>query len=107
MDSEDRFYATLFMAYGAALLWCIKDIERKSKVVYFLALTFFAGGLARLISMAVVGLPNAFFITMTGLELFLSLVIAFMQSRISVAPIAQPAVPAPGPLRGSEVEPGR
>src|SRR5262245_42584669 len=41
MDSEDRFYATLFAAYGVALLWCIKDIERKSTVVYFLALSFF------------------------------------------------------------------
>ena len=56
MDGEDRFYATLFAAYGVALLWCVKDIERKSSVVYFLALTFFVGGLARLVSIAAVGL---------------------------------------------------
>lgn len=61
MDSEDRLYATLFAAYGVALLWCIKDIERKSTVVYFLALTFFIGGLARLVSMAAVGPPDTFF----------------------------------------------
>jgi hypothetical protein len=83
MDSEDRFYATLFLAYGAALLWCIKDIERKSRVVYFLALTFFIGGLARLVSMAAVGLPNTFFMAMTVLELLIPLAMAFMQSRIS------------------------
>jgi hypothetical protein len=83
MDSEDRFYATLFAAYGAALLWCIKDIERKSRVVYFLALTFFVGGLARLVSMVAVGLPNAFFMAMTVLELLIPLVMAFMQARIS------------------------
>jgi hypothetical protein len=65
MDSEDRFYATLFAAYGVAMLWCIKDIEQKSQVVYFLALTFLAGGFARLVSIAAVGLPNSFFITMT------------------------------------------
>lgn len=107
MDSEDRFYATLFMAYGAALLWCIKDIEQKSKVVYFLTLTFFLGGLARLVSMAVVGLPNAFFINMTVLELLLPLVIAFMQSRISVAANAQPAVPGSSqPLRRAAADPG-
>src|SRR6266545_639084 len=29
MDSEDRFYATLFAAYGVALLWCIGGIERR------------------------------------------------------------------------------
>jgi hypothetical protein len=83
MDSEDRFYATLFATYGAALLWCIKAIERKSMVAYFLALTFFVGGLARLVSMAAVGLPNAFFIAMTVLELLIPFFMAFMQSRIS------------------------
>jgi hypothetical protein len=83
MDSEDRFYATLFAAYGVALLWCIKDIERKSKVVYFLALTFFFGGLARLVSMAAVGLPNTFFRAMTVLELLIPFLMAFMQSRLS------------------------
>jgi len=60
MDSEDRFYATLFAAYGIALLWCIIDIERKSRVVYFLAATFFVGGLARLISVVAAGWPNTF-----------------------------------------------
>lgn len=82
MDSEDRFYATLFAAYGVALLWCIKDVERKSTVVYFLAATFFIGGLARLVSMAAVGLPNTFFIAMTVLELIIPFFMAFMQSRI-------------------------
>ena len=86
MDSEDRFYATLFAAYGVALLWSIKDIERKSMVVYFLALTFFVGGLARLVSMATVGLPNAFFVVMTALELLIPFFMAFMQSRIARAP---------------------
>ncbi len=83
MDSEDRFYATLFAAYGVALLWCIKDIERKSTVVYFLALTFFIGGLARLVSMAAVGPPDTFFIAMTVLELLIPFFMGFMQSRIS------------------------
>ena len=83
MDSEDRFYATLFAAYGVALLWCIKDIERKSMVVYFLVLTFFAGGLARLASMAAVGLPNPFFITMTVLELLIPLFMVFLQWSIT------------------------
>lgn len=86
MDSEDRFYATLFAAYGVALLWCIKDTEYKSKVVYFLALTFFIGGLARLVSIAAVGLPNTFFIAMTVLELLIPFFMVFAQSRISRKP---------------------
>ncbi len=86
MDSEDRFYATLFAAYGVALLWCIKDIENKSKIVYFLAITFFLGGLARLVSIAAVGLPNTFFIAMTVLELLIPFFMVFAQSRISRKP---------------------
>jgi Domain of unknown function (DUF4345) len=85
MDSEDRFYATLFAAYGVALLCCIKDIERKRTLVQFLALTFFIGGLARLASIAAVGLPNTFFIAMTVLELLIPPFIVFMQWRISTA----------------------
>ena len=83
MDSEDRFYATLFLAYGAALLWCIRDVERKAKVVYFLMLTLFVGGLARIVSMFTVGLPNTFFIAMTSLELVLPVVFAYLQFRVS------------------------
>jgi uncharacterized membrane protein len=85
MDSEGRFYATLFAAYGVALLWCVKDVERKSLTVHFLAITFFAGGLARLVSMVAVGLPNAFFVAMTALELLIPFLMVFMQVRVSSA----------------------
>jgi hypothetical protein len=83
MDSEDRFYATLFLAYGLALLWCVRGIERKGVYVRLLALIFFVGGLARIISILSVGLPNAFFITMTALELVLPVVILLMNERVA------------------------
>ena len=85
MDSEDRFYATLFLAFGTVLLWCIRHVERRANVVYFLMVTFFIGGLARLISMAIVGLPNNFFIVMTILELLLPLVYVYLQYRVTAA----------------------
>ena len=83
MDSEDRFYATLFFAYGVVLLWCIKGVESKARVVYFLMLTFFVGGLARIVSILAVGLPNNFFIAMTALELVLPGVYAYLMYRVS------------------------
>jgi len=83
MDSEDRFYAVLFMAFGIALLWCVKDVERKARVVYFLMATFLAGGVARLISITAVGPPNDFFLAMTALELVLPFVYAWLQYRVS------------------------
>jgi hypothetical protein len=85
MDSEDRFYATLFLAFGAALLWCVKNVERKAGVVYFLMTTFSVGGLARLMSMSAVGSPSKFFIVMTALEHILPGVYAYLQYLVSRA----------------------
>jgi hypothetical protein len=83
MDSEDRFYSILFGAFGLALIWCSVDIESKSKFVYFLAATFFVGGLARLISMVVAGLPNDLFIFLTVLELIIPIYMFISQHQIS------------------------
>jgi hypothetical protein len=85
MDSEDRFYAVLFGAFGVALIWCAKDIHAKSLFVYFLAVTFFIGGLARLISVAVVGLPNNLFIFLTVLELIIPIYMVFTQYKITAS----------------------
>ena len=74
-----------FLAYGAAVLWCVKGVERKARVVYFLMLTFFVGGLARIVPVISVGLPNAFFTAMMAVELVLPAAIAYMQFRISDA----------------------
>lgn len=71
MDSEDRFFGAIFLAYGVALLWCAVDVDRKLTQVKLAALAFFAGGLARLVSMAATGLPAPFFIAMTAVELLL------------------------------------
>jgi hypothetical protein len=94
MDSEDRFYATLFLAYGAVLLWCVKDVERKAKVVYFLMLTFFIGGLARIVSMLAAGLPGSFFIAMTVLELVLPVIYSYLMFRVSAAQLGRSAMDA-------------
>ncbi|MDT5091594.1 MAG: hypothetical protein QOH60_957 [Mycobacterium sp.] len=54
-DGEDRFYAGIFAAFGAALLWCARDVERKQAYVNALAGAFLVGGIGRLISLVVVG----------------------------------------------------
>ena len=71
MDSEDRFYATLFLGFGAALAWCSQRMKRRGTVFGWLLAVFFLGGLARLVSVLSVGLPNDFFQLMAALELAL------------------------------------
>jgi hypothetical protein len=50
---EDRFYAVLFGAFGVAVLWCARDVERKQVYVDALAGAFLIGGIGRLISVIV------------------------------------------------------
>jgi hypothetical protein len=68
MDSEDRFFGALFAAYGAACLCCAGAVFERLTVAVMLAAAFFLGGLARLVSIAAVGLPHPFFIAMTAIE---------------------------------------
>ncbi|MEM8918578.1 MAG: DUF4345 domain-containing protein [Pseudomonadota bacterium] len=71
MDSEDRFYATMFLGFGAALVWCSRDLAARGGLFQALLLIFFLGGIARAISAAQVGLPNLTFQILWALELIL------------------------------------
>ena len=71
MDSEDRFYASLFLGFGAALIWCSGDLRGRGGVLGALLITFFLGGVARVISAAQVGFPNSLFIFLGAVELVL------------------------------------
>lgn len=71
MDSEDRFYAALFLGFGAAIVWCAGALEARRDVLHALLATFFAGGVARLISWAAMGQPAALFVGLGAVELIL------------------------------------
>jgi hypothetical protein len=82
MDSEDRFYATLFLGYGLALIWCARAPEARAGTIRSLILLFFAGGVARVVSIKFAGPPNLFFEAMTALELLLPPAILFLLYRL-------------------------
>jgi hypothetical protein len=71
MDSEDRFYATLFLGFGVAMVWSSRDLRARAHTFEALMAIFFLGGIARIISMIVVGPPIPFFQLMTLLELLI------------------------------------
>ena len=71
MDSEDRFYASLFLGFGVALIWVSRDLAARRGVFLALLAVFFIGGLARVISWIVVGPPGDIFIAIGVVELIL------------------------------------
>lgn len=71
MDSEDRFYATLFLGFGIGHIWASRDLAARKTVVLALQATFFAGGLARIVSLALVGPPIPLFLFLGALELLI------------------------------------
>lgn len=74
MDSEDRFYATLFLGFGVAVIWASRDLSQRRGVYLYLLSIFFAGGVARLISVIAAGWPDQFFIVLMAIELILPVV---------------------------------
>lgn len=73
MDSEDRFYATLFVGFGLTLIWCAMDLAARRGAFFWLLVIFFASGLSRIVSMTQVGLPHPLFTFLTIVELLLPL----------------------------------
>lgn len=69
MDSELRFYAALWGAYGILLILAARNLPARLHWVPGLAGVFFAGGIGRVISLAVVGAPHPFLIILMILEL--------------------------------------
>ena len=50
MDSEDHFYAKLFLGFGAALDQCSRKLEERGALFKALMIVFFLGGSARIVS---------------------------------------------------------
>jgi hypothetical protein len=58
LDSQNRFYGAIFMAYGPLLYLCAQDLRRHALLLRIVGGFVFAGGLARLVSVALLGLPS-------------------------------------------------
>lgn len=58
LDNLHRFMAGIYLGSGLIALWAALTIERQGPLVLLLALGVLLGGLGRLVSMAVVGIPD-------------------------------------------------
>lgn len=69
MDSELRFYAPLFGAYGVVLIRTAGDLAARGRAIPWLAAVLLIGGLGRAVSLASVGAPHPLFLLLMGVEL--------------------------------------
>jgi hypothetical protein len=74
MDSELRFYAPFWGAYGLVLLHIARRLPATLGWVPPTAALFFAGGVGRAISYGALGAPHPFFVLLMALELGLPVI---------------------------------
>lgn len=69
LDSQNRFYGVAFGLYGVLLYVCAADLARYALIVRCVLWAFFAGGLARIVSLATHGWPPPAVLGLLALEL--------------------------------------
>ena len=69
LDSQNRFYGVTFALYGVLCFLCASDIARYAPVLRGMIWVFFAAGCARLVSIAIYGLPPQPVIALLVIEL--------------------------------------
>ena len=83
LDSHVRFLSGLFLAFGIGWYTCIPAIEKKTERIRLLAILTFCGGLARLYSLVVAGVPSAGHLLGLGMELLVVPCLVVWHGRVS------------------------
>lgn len=91
LDSHFRYLSGIFLGVGVAFYATVMDIERKTTLFRLAAGLVVVGGLARLGSLLMVGMPSRGHVIGLGLELVVVPLLTLWQSRVaaSYAPFAQ------------------
>jgi hypothetical protein len=90
-DSEERFYAALFLGFGAALVWCSRDVRARSELLSFLLIIFFLGGTARIISVIQFGFPSELYTFLGVVELILPPILWWWRNEVLARQTNSPA----------------
>ena len=87
VDSELRFYAVFWIAYGVFLVDTARDLNKKIARIPVLAGLFFIGGIGRLLSWFSVGEPHLLFKNLLAIELGLPVMMIVLWFAILRKPI--------------------
>ncbi|GJE76971.1 DUF4345 domain-containing protein [Methylorubrum suomiense] len=94
-DSDFRYLSGLLTGIGFLFLTCVPGIEDKTTLFRFLTLVVVLGGLARLLGLALTGLPSVTMLAALVLELGVAPLLCLWQTR--VAGLARDATLLNGP----------
>jgi len=83
LDSNLRFYSGVWLGVGLAAAWIVPRIERETTLFRALWLMIFLGGLGRLLSLAITGMPFAPFAGFTALEILRAPFFVWWQGRVA------------------------
>ena len=82
VESEYRFYAGLWLAFGIVALFVVPGVERETLAVRALAAALFVAGLARAVAWLDAGRPAAIYLVLLALELAIPPALVLWQRRI-------------------------
>jgi hypothetical protein len=85
LDSQFRFLSAWYLGLAALAWWIALEIEKHTALFRILCLSVFAGGLARLLSLATAGVPETRFLVVLAAELLVFPVLMLWQGRVAAA----------------------
>lgn len=90
LDNVHRFMAGIYLGMGIVCLWTAITIRTQGTLVYLLALGVFLGGIGRLVSMSIVGVPEpaGLWFGYLAPELIVPVIVAIAHSRKPAAATA-------------------
>lgn len=83
LDSQNRFYGVIFICYGVLVFLSATDLPKYVTVFRILAGFLFLGGIARLFSIAQVGMPSMPIILLMLVELIVPPILLWWHNRLS------------------------
>jgi Domain of unknown function (DUF4345) len=82
LDSQYRFLSAWYLGLAALAWWIVPRIEQQTSLFRILCVAVFLGGIARLLTIQIVGWPQTHFLVVHAAELLFPLLIVW-QARIS------------------------
>ena len=82
LDSQNRFYGAIFMGYGALIFLCTTNLRQHATLFRILSGGVFLGGLARVVSIALHGVPSTPVLGLVAIERFGVPLLVWWHSRV-------------------------